>query len=107
MPRIRTVLMSLAMTAAAGTLAVTGASPAAATTVADGSTHLGVFQGCASLYSNKPGRAQIKNICSKRINATVSVDWAWDPDCIAINPGRILSVTWDSTAGKADYAYEC
>ncbi|MFI0820513.1 hypothetical protein ACH4TX_30885 [Streptomyces sp. NPDC021098] len=72
-----------------------------------GTTQATSFVGCASLYSNKPGRAQIKNICNKRINATVSVDWAWDLDCIAINPGRILSVSWDSTQGKADYAYEC
>jgi hypothetical protein len=34
------------------------------------------------------------------------VSW-FDPDCIQINPGRILSVTWNATKGKADYAYEC
>ncbi|MFD7501160.1 hypothetical protein [Streptomyces sp. NPDC059850] len=108
MSRTRKFVMPLGVAIAAGTLAAGGVTPAvAAAPSVTGTTQATSFVGCASLYSNKPGRAQIKNICSKAIDATVSVDWSWDPSCIRINPGRILSITWNSTAGKAEYAYEC
>ncbi|AEM87421.1 hypothetical protein [Streptomyces violaceusniger] len=108
MARTRNFVMPFAVAIAAGTLAAAGVTPAvAAAPSATGTTQARPFVGCASLYSNKPGRAQIKNICSSKILATVSVDWSWDPDCIQINPGRVIAVTWNATKGKADYAYEC
>ncbi|MFF3852589.1 hypothetical protein [Micromonospora sp. NPDC002575] len=92
----------------AGTLAVTGAAPAAAATPAQsGTAPISSFVGCASLTGNSNGRATVKNICSSNIHATVSVDWAWDPDCKAIAPGRTVTFTWDSTYGRAEYAYDC
>ncbi|MCM2387191.1 hypothetical protein [Streptomyces albipurpureus] len=80
------------------------AQPARSTS---GTTPIASAAGCASLVSNSAGRAQIKNICNYRINATVSVDWAWDPSCVAINAGRTQTVYWDAADGRADYAYEC
>ncbi|MFE2157112.1 hypothetical protein ACFW9M_04775 [Streptomyces lydicus] len=95
------------MTIAAGTLAATGAAPAVAAAPApSGTTPAASFVGCASLTSNANGRAQVKNICNKTINATVSVDW-FDPDCKSIGAGRSATFTWDSTKGRAEYAYEC
>jgi plastocyanin len=96
------------MAVAAGTLAATGTAPAAAATSAQsGTTPVASFVGCASLTSNANGRAQVKNICGSTINATVSVDWSWDPDCKSIGAGRSVTFTWNSTAGRAEYAYEC
>lgn len=108
MPRTRTILTPLALAIAAGTLAATGAAPAVAATPApSGTTPVASLRGCASLTSNSNGRAQVKNICSKTINATVSVDWSWDPACKSIGAGRSATFTWDATAGRAEYAYDC
>ncbi|MFE2750102.1 hypothetical protein ACFXKX_38355 [Streptomyces scopuliridis] len=96
------------MAIVAGTLAATGAAPAVAAAPApSGTTPVASFVGCASLTSNANGRAQVKNICGTTINATVSVDWAWDPDCKSIGAGKSVTFTWDSTQGRAEYAYEC
>ncbi|MBT2396375.1 hypothetical protein [Streptomyces sp. ISL-100] len=98
----------MAMAIAAGTLAATGAAPAvAAAPTPSGTTPVTSFVGCASLTSNANGRAQVKNICSRTINATVSVDNAWDPNCKSIGAGRSVTFTWDSTDGRAEYAYDC
>ncbi|MFF4219354.1 MULTISPECIES: hypothetical protein [Streptomyces] len=108
MPRTRTILTPLAMAIAAGTLAAAGATPAsAAASAPSGTTSAVSFVGCASLTSNANGRAQVKNICSHTINATVSVDWSWDPACKSIGAGKSATFTWDSTKGRAEYAYEC
>jgi hypothetical protein len=108
MPRTRNILTPLAMAVAAGTLAATGAAPAvAAAPVPSGTTPVASSVGCASLTSNANGRAQVRNICNHTINATVSVDWSWDPDCKSIGAGRSATFTWNSTGGRADYAYEC
>ncbi|MFI1972544.1 hypothetical protein [Streptomyces cinnamoneus] len=108
MSRARTILTPLAMAIAAGTLAAAGAVPAVAAAPApSGTTSAAPFVGCASLTSNANGRAQVKNICSHTINATVSVDWAWDPDGQSIGAGRSATIRWDSTKGRAEYAYEC
>ncbi len=108
MPRLRTVLTPLAVAVAAGTLAATGVAPAtAAAPAATGTVEVAPMTGCASLSSNSPGRARIQNICNHRINATVSVDWAWDPPCVSIKAKGSAVVTWDSTKGRAEYAYEC
>lgn len=101
----RKILTPLATAIAAGTLAAAGAVPAAAAAPAPSGTES--FAGCASLTSNANGRAQVKNICSHTINATVSVDWSWDPDCKSIGAGRSATFTWNSTKGRAEYAYEC
>ncbi|MCX5207672.1 hypothetical protein OG897_40530 [Streptomyces sp. NBC_00237] len=93
------------MVIATGALAAAGAVPAAAAIPAPSGTES--FVGCASLTSNANGRAQVKNICSHTINATVSVDWSWDPSCKSIGAGRSATFTWDSTKGRAEYAYEC
>lgn len=96
------------MAVAAGTLAVTGATPAAAAAPAQsGTTPVSSFVGCASLTSNANGSAQVKNICRETINASVSVAWTWDPDCRSIGAGKSVTFTWDSTDGRAEYAYEC
>lgn len=96
------------MAVAAGTIVATGAAPAVAAAPApSGITPVALSVGCASLTSNANGRAQVKNICSYTINATVSVDWAWDPDCKSIGAGRSTTFTWNSTDGRAEYAYEC
>lgn len=107
MPRTRKILTPLAMAVAAGTLAATGAAPAVAAAPVPSGTPVASFVGCASLTSNANGRAQVKNICSHTINATVSVDWSWDPDCKSIGAGRSATFTWNSTDGRAEYAYEC
>ncbi|GAA1522367.1 hypothetical protein GCM10009730_32910 [Streptomyces albidochromogenes] len=108
MSRTRKILTPLAMTVAAGTLAATGAVPAVAAVPAPaGAAPAASVVGCASLTSNANGRAQVKNICAKTINATVSVDWAWDPGCKSIGAGRSVTFSWDSTYGRAEYAYEC
>ncbi|MER7048380.1 MULTISPECIES: hypothetical protein [Streptomyces] len=87
---------------------MTGAAPAAAAASApSGTVPVASSVGCASLTSNANGRAQVKNICSHTINATVSVNWAWDPDCKSIGAGRSATFTWNSTAGRAEYAYDC
>ncbi|KUJ68976.1 MULTISPECIES: hypothetical protein [Streptomyces] len=64
--------------------------------------------GCASLVSNSPGAAKIKNICNYTIQATVDVDgWFNDPTCITINAGSSRNIYWDAGKGRANYAYEC
>ncbi|MFE5829309.1 hypothetical protein ACFQ67_03400 [Streptomyces sp. NPDC056488] len=105
--RRRTILTPLAMTIAAGALAVTGAAPAAAVSVPSSITPSASFSGCAQLAGNWEGKATVKNVCSYAIHATVSVDWAWDPDCQKIGGGKSATFRWDSTDGKALEAYEC
>lgn len=89
------------------------ATPAAAdvhrssTSSATAASPVATMDGCASLVSNAAGRATVKNICSYKVWATVSVDWSWDPTCIDINPGKTRALTWDPGKGKAEYAYEC
>ncbi|MFJ8510164.1 hypothetical protein [Streptomyces avermitilis] len=96
------------MTIAAGIIAAAGAAPSAAATPApSGTSPVASFVGCASLTSNAKGKAKVKNICGYTIDATVSVDWSWDPACQSIGAGKSATFTWDSTAGKAEYAYEC
>ncbi|MEU2227395.1 MULTISPECIES: hypothetical protein [unclassified Streptomyces] len=108
MSRTRTILTSLATAVAAGMLAATGTASAVAVTPApSGTASAEPYAGCASLTSNANGRAQVKNICTHTINATVSVDWDWDPACKSIGAGRSATFTWDSTKGRAEYAYEC
>ncbi|MFE9905632.1 hypothetical protein [Streptomyces achromogenes] len=108
MPHTRTILTSLATAVAAGMLAATGTAPAVAVTPApSGTASAEPYVGCASLTSNANGRAQVRNICNYTINATVSVDWAWDPACKSIGASKSATFTWDSTEGRAEYAYEC
>ncbi|MEV6594125.1 hypothetical protein [Streptomyces acidicola] len=99
--RIRNALA----TAALGTaLAIsTAAVPSQAAAAAPATSS----DGCASLYSNAAGRAQIRNLCNYTIWATVSVDWSWDPSCIEIPKLATRTITWDAANGRAEYAYEC
>ncbi|MGV2922149.1 hypothetical protein [Streptomyces alfalfae] len=105
--RRHTILTPVAMAIAAGALAATGAAPAAAAPAPSSIAHAASFSGCAQLTGNWEGKATVRNVCSYAIHATVSVDWAWDPDCQKISSGRSATFRWDSTDGKALEAYEC
>ncbi|MET8115973.1 hypothetical protein [Streptomyces prasinus] len=108
MPRTRTVFTHLAMAVAVGTIAASGATPAMAATAAPpANAPVTSLVGCASLTSNSAGKATVKNICGLAIDATVSVDWSWDPACKRIAGGKSATFTWDSRDGRAEYAYEC
>ncbi|MEU0936028.1 hypothetical protein [Embleya sp. NPDC005971] len=112
MSRARKILTPLAMTIAAGTLAASGAASAVAagpgaSAAPSGTASVASFSGCASLTSNANGRAQVKNICNHTANLTVSGDWDWDPACQSVGAGRSTTFTWNSTKGRAEYAYEC
>ncbi|WP_412075027.1 hypothetical protein ACLF6K_02770 [Streptomyces xanthophaeus] len=90
-----------AAAAAAGTLMLSGlaAAPAVAAPAAP--------LACAQLTGQSYGTAYIKNTCSYAISASVQIDWAGDPGCIWINPGRTGTIHWDGADGRANYAYQC
>ncbi|GGU37790.1 hypothetical protein [Streptomyces lavendofoliae] len=108
MYRNRKIWTPLTVMIAGGALAATGIVPAVAAAPApSGQTSAAASVGCASLAANAKGKARVTNICNKTINATVSVNWSWDPACKSIGAGRTVTFTWDSTAGRAEYAYDC
>ncbi|MGI5484582.1 hypothetical protein [Streptomyces lavendofoliae] len=104
----RKIWTPLTVMIAGGALAATGIVPAVAAAPAPSEhTSAAASVGCASLTANAKGKARVTNICDKPIDATVSVAWSWDPACRSIGAGRSATFTWDSTDGRAEYAYEC
>jgi len=104
MSRIRTALAVFAASAALVAAPVT----ATATTLSagGGSAPAEARAGCSVLSDYGSGWATIYNQCGNGINATVSLDWSWDPDCIYISGYSYGTVYWDHDT-LPDYAYDC
>ncbi|MFG2346550.1 hypothetical protein [Streptomyces phaeochromogenes] len=81
-------------------------APAAMTTaVADDDAAAAKEPGCAKLGAYGNGWADIHNVCSYTISASVEVD-GFDPSCIQIGPGGVGRIGLDP-GDVPYYAYVC